>query len=423
MRTHGFSRAAATVRVALIGIWAAALPACSLDDALEVEAPSQVPADLLDAPEHAALLVNGAIGDFECAFNGYIVNGGMLTDELDDATFTVARWPVHQRSVSPSDGIYATSSCAGIGVYTPVSTARWSADNVLAKLDAWTDAEVPDRQSLIATAAAYSGYSHLLLAEGFCTIAIDLSAELTPQEVFTRAEAKFTRAIEAAQAAGNDDILNMARVGRARARLNLGQLAEAAADARLVPEGFVKVATASITEQRRRNRVAEENRSGVARVSVDSAFFGLTVGGQPETRVRVADGGRFAVDAETRLLVQQKYAEPSTAIPIASWDEAQLIIAEAEGGAEAVAAINRLRDNADLPAYGGGSAAEITAQVREERRRELFLESHRLGDVRRWSLSLPPAAGTPYPKGGNYGDRQCLPLPDVERLANPNIGA
>jgi hypothetical protein len=325
--------------------------------------------------------------------------------------------------VTPSDGIYSTPSCAGIGVYTPVSTARWSADNALSKLEGWSDADVPNRQSLIATAAAYSGYGHLLLAEGFCTIAIDLSAELMPQEVFTRAEAKFTRAIEAAQAANNNDILNMARVGRARARLNLGKAAEAAADARLVEEGYLKVATASITEARRRNRVAEENRSGIARVSVDSAFFGLTVGGQPDTRVRVVDGGRFAVDAETRLLVQQKYAEPSTSFPIASWDEAQLIIAEAEGGAEAVAAINRLRDKADLPAYAGGSAAEITAQVREERRRELWLEGQRLGDTRRWSLTLPPAAGTPYPKGGNYGDARCLPLPNVERLANPNIGA
>jgi starch-binding outer membrane protein, SusD/RagB family len=422
MRRNDISRAAAVLRVAVIGVWAAVLPACSLDDALEVEAPSQVPAEILDAPEHAQLLVNGAIGDFECAFNGYIVNGGMLTDELNDATFTVARWPVHQRSVSPSDAIYSTASCAGIGVYTPVSTARWSADNALSKLEAWSDAEVPDRQSLIATAAAYSGYGHLLLAEGFCTIAIDLSAELTPQEVFTRAEAKFTQAIAAAQAANDSDILNMALVGRARARLNLGRTAEAAADARLVPEGYVRNATASTISDRRRNRVTEENRSGIARISVDSAFFGLTVGGEPDTRVPVVDGGRFAVDAETRLLVQQKYAEPTTSIPIASWDEAQLIIAEAEGGTQAVAAINRLRQKADLPAFAGGSATEITAQVREERRRELFLESHRLGDVRRWNLSLPPAPGTPYPKGSSYGDRQCLPLPDVERLANPNIG-
>ena len=92
------------------------------------------------------------------------------------------------------------------------------------------------------------------------------------------------------------------------------------------------------------------------------------------------------------------------------------------GGQVAVDIINALRQKASLPAYAGGTPAEITAQVREERRRELFLEGQRLGDVRRLDLQLAPAAGTPYPKGGAYGEARCLPLPNVERLANPNIG-
>jgi hypothetical protein len=39
-------------------------------------------------------------------------------------------------------------------------------------------------------------------------------------------------------------------------------------------------------------------------------------------------------------------------------------------------------------------------------------------------LSLPqePAAGAPYTKGEVYGNQRCWPLPDVERLANPNLG-
>jgi hypothetical protein len=396
------------------------LAACSLDDALDVEAPSQVPAENLDSPEFAALLVNGAIGDFECALGTYIVNGGELTDELDDATFTVNRWPVHQRTVGPSDSRYAASDCVNLGVYTPLSTARWAADNVLGRLEAWTDAEVENRTSLIATAAAYSGYAHLLLAEGFCTMALDLSPELQPDEVFQRAEARFTTAIQAAQAAGSQDMLNMALVGRARTRLNLGRGAEAAADAEQVTPGYVKLATASTAVARRRNRISEHNRTG--QISVSPEFHGLTVGGEPDTRVRVTDAGRFSVDAETRLWLQGKYADDTSPIPIATWDEAQLIVAEVEGGAAAVSIINTLRDNADLPAYAGGTDAEIRAQVLEERRRELFLEGHRLGDMRRLDLQLNPAPGTPYPKGGAYGDARCLPLPNVERLANPNIG-
>lgn len=414
---RGVRRPARVLLVAGMVVW---LSACSLDDALDVEAPSQVPAEDLDSPEFAALLVDGAIGDFECALGSYIVNGGELADELDDATFTVNRWPVHQRTVGPSDSRYGASDCANLGVYTPLSTARWAADNVLSRLQAWTDAEVANRTSLIATAAAYSGYAHLLLAEGFCTLALDLSPELQPQEVFQRAETRFTTAIEAAQAAGNDDMLNMALVGRARTRLNLGRGAEAAADAENVEANYVKLATASTAVARRRNRVSEQNRTG--NISVSPEFHDLTVGGEPDTRVPVADAGRFSVDAMTRLWLQSKYVDDTSPIPIATWDEAQLIIAEVEGGQVAVDIINALRQKADLPAYAGGTPAEIAAQVREERRRELFLEGHRLGDVRRLSLPLDPAAGSPYPKGGAYGDARCLPLPNVERLANPNIG-
>ena len=62
--------------------------------------------------------------------------------------------------------------------------------------------------------------------------------------------------------------------------------------------------------------------------------------------------------------------------------------------------------------------AAISAQVIEERRRELFLDGHRLNDVLR--LNLPFDTGTTF-KGVPYGDTKCLPLPDAERLANPNF--
>jgi hypothetical protein len=68
----------------------------------------------------------------------------------------------------------------------------------------------------------------------------------------------------------------------------------------------------------------------------------------------------------------------------------------------------------------------VQAQVREERRRELFLEGQRLGDIIRFDITMTPPAGTPYPvKGGLYGtdrgSQLCFPLPDVERNNNPNI--
>jgi hypothetical protein len=66
----------------------------------------------------------------------------------------------------------------------------------------------------------------------------------------------------------------------------------------------------------------------------------------------------------------------------------------------------------------------VQAQIVEERRRELFLEGHRLGDIRRLGLTITPAAGATFPGGGGvYGTQTCFPLPDVERINNPTIAA
>ena len=84
-----------------------------------------------------------------------------------------------------------------------------------------------------------------------------------------------------------------------------------------------------------------------------------------------------------------------------------------------------MHTKAGLPAYDptGQTAAQVLAQVIDERRREFFLEGHRLGDIRRYSIVLSPAVGTAFPNGGTYGTQNCFPLPDVERINNPNITA
>jgi hypothetical protein len=121
-----------------------------------------------------------------------------------------------------------------------------------------------------------------------------------------------------------------------------------------------------------------------------------------------------------------KYTEITSPIAIARWAEARLIVAEAAvatGDTDvAVAIINELHERAGIAGYAGGSAEEVRAHVMEERRRELFLEGHRLGDIIRNDIELSPPAGSPYPKGGLYGDQLCMPLPDIERNNNPNIG-
>ena len=91
---------------------------------------------------------------------------------------------------------------------------------------------------------------------------------------------------------------NMALVGRARTRLDMGKLAEAAADARLVPAGFVRNAEFSTANQNRENRIF--NMTVTNRfISVTPAYQALTVNGQPDPRVRAQNMNVLGQDGAT----------------------------------------------------------------------------------------------------------------------------
>jgi hypothetical protein len=127
--------------------------------------------------------------------------------------------------------------------------------------------------------------------------------------------------------------------------------------------------------------------------------------------------------------VPTKYSVVTAPMRVASYAEAQLIVAEnaaATGDINgAVTAINNARARTTgVPAYvapAGATATDIRTQIIEERRRELFVEGHRLGDMRRYGIAFTPVAGTAYQYGGVYGAETCFPLPDVERINNPTI--
>jgi len=415
---RGPRRPQRSVTMLLVGILIVTTSAC--DRLLEVELPSRLPADALNDPSLAQTLVLGAVADFECALTNYIAATAMLTDELIGSTGWVAPTTWDQRRVFADNGNLGSSGCTalGWGVFAPLSTAYFQSQDAIDRIESFPDADVPDRAELIATATAYGAYTLAILGEAFCESTALLGPIQTPSEMLGRAETEFATAINLAQQAGLTDITNMARVGRARVLLDLGRGPEASAEAAQVPAGFVMEATYSGSTERRWNRIAVDFHENFY-VSVDPRFRDLEVGGVPDPRVPVFDAGRNGHDGLTPSILSIKYLTNSDPIPIASHDEAELILAEAEGGQTAVDAINRLRANAGLPAFSSSDPAEIMAQVREERRRELFLEGHRLNDYLR--LGLPWDEGTTH-KGVPFGPTTCLPLPDTERNNNPNSG-
>jgi hypothetical protein len=408
--------------------------ACRDLTSLQQSNPGSLSASSTYLPANAQLLVNGAIGDFECAFSRYVVGSGLFTDELADAIASTANFDFDRRSFT-SSGPYGTQQCTATnqqpGIYTTLSTARGSSDTVLAKLHEWTDDQMPagvSRVKLIGQAAAYAGYSLTLLGEGMCSAAINVGPELTPAQLFAEAKTRFDSAVTAATTANDATTLNFALLGRARTLLDLGQPAAAATDAAKIPAAFVVNMSTDGVNTRRENWVFVSINNGNWS-TIDPSFRGLTVNGAPDPRVAVTNTNKAGTTQGTVIWTADKYPALATVMPIARYAEAQLIIADAKLAANdvpgAVAAINAARaTHAGLPAYDatGQTAAQVLTQLVEERRRELFLEGHRLGDLRRYKLPILPLAGTAYTlAGGVYDQQSCFPLPDVEKINNPNI--
>lgn len=413
---------------------AAAVVVAACGDPLDVVTTSRIPAENIETPANAQLLVDGAIADFECAFASYVVNSATVGEEFIYAQQTADRTPPDARRTTLNDTRYATSSCTALGIYGPIQTARNSAESVLGYLKGWSDTEVPtNRTNLIAISATYAGYAYVLLGEGFCTMAvskintdrsIQYGGEIQRDSVFRLAVARFTEAIAAATTTGNTEMIRTSYVGRARAKLNMGDYTGAKADAQLVPAGFVKNATYAATVGRRTNLVWSDNALNNRSSSIGVPY--RTIG---DTRVPVTATTFVTAATGITHFYQTKYADGSAPIPLATHEEAQLIIAEADiraGGAGLVTAlpiINASRTRGGQGAFTGVTQANYLTELVDQRRRELFLESHHLGDVLRFSITPTPAAGTAYHFGGGvYGSQICFPLPAAERLNNPLIG-
>ena len=404
----------------------ASVTACNTDQLLNVKAPDRVPAETLDDPSQANLIVNGAVADFECAYAAYALAEAIMSDEFADAQLGAAAWPYDRRDMAiNTGGIYGENGCdsnQNPGIYTPLSTARWQADNALTKLQTWTDEEVgSERTELIAKSALYSGFSHAALGMAMCTAAFDLEAPIDQQAIFARAEDRFSTAIDAGTQTGDDDIVNAALVGRARVRLFQGNTAGAITDAEQVPAGFEYDATYASDQSRRYNRVySSTTQFGLYTVAPESR--GIETEGAVDPRAAVRNDPTNAADPDEDIWGVDKYTGSDSPIRIATYDEARLILAEAKGGSDAVTIINDIRGDYGVTAYSGATdAASIKDLIAHERRVTLFAEGFRQYDIQRFQLAQVPAPGASFPKGGFYGTTTCLPLPDIERFNNPNV--
>lgn len=437
-RTRGRTLVAALGAIAFAGT----LPACN--DFLNAENPGAVEADDLNSPAYVNLLTNGVIGEFQPMFATVNYYNALFSDELSNTHVFFEEKLVDLRDVTEENGTYS------FFYYGPLHRTRFLADSVAARLNIILG-DSASRDLRLARVKAYGGYTYILLAENLCESPIDLSAPLPPSELFQRAVDRFDEAIAVATAAkavpgasaalmaGADSMINLARVGAARASLGMGDMAAAISYASPVPAAFEMRAYFSENSGGQNNmwwgRISTGS-SGSNSAALSYTPFEAMVGDpripRPATEERGMNGDSiFIPNSPSAFSTHDGTAvganvTRSASIRIASGLEARYVIAEAEGATPATLAFVQSRRAAGMQPAATFSGAALMAELRDQRRRDLYLDGHRLGDLRRYIelYSVNDFQTGPYPNtttGETYADRKCWPLTLAERNGNPNL--
>lgn len=426
-------RTAATLTV--FGL-AGALAACD-NTLLEVKNPGAVNETDLNDPAAALQVVNSVVGSFQSMYDDLVFAGALLGDEGDNG-HNFEQWrDINLRKIDEGNSVLSGD------IYIPLQTARAAGDDLSERLKAGLGDKAATDLNL-ARMLAYAGYSNVMLGEYFCQAPVkDTEGALSSEDILKRSITRFDEAIQiasAAKAAGikaatADTIINLSRVGAARASMGLGDKAKASAYASQVPASFVMWSNYSDNKSYQENRLYGASTGSNPSLGVAKTFRDLN---DPRIRHTPTTRGAHNPDAIVYLPYQASSHsgwkatgdtvrfEKNTKIRFASGLEAQYIVAEAQGAnATNIAFINSRRAVGNMPALDAGvSEADFQAALRDQRRRDFFLDGHRLGDLRRYKkfydLDLFNKGQHPVAKWGNYDLATCFVPSRGERTGNPN---
>jgi hypothetical protein len=402
-----------------------ALAACS--GLLDVTNPRYISEGQLTDPALEQLVVNGVIGEFQYAYGYYALYSGILSDETFTDHTQVGIRELSLHNILESNDVDAS-------VYANLHRARQSAEDGVARLKAMLgDASTSSLN--MATVLAYGGYAYALLGEGFCESPVNLSAPISSDELLQKAVSMFDLAISTATASGSSagatDIINMARVGAARASLKRGDKAAAVTYASQVPANYQKLAYYSANSVRENNIMNVPAGVSGAWLSMGPYFLALADPRAPMTTLTTLRGLNsnpivppqipYMYTGWSATAVNNKIVT-TTNIAFATGLEAQYVVAEAQGATAATLAFVN-----DRRAVGGGAPVNLTgndlmAELRTQRSLDFYLTGQRLGDLRRYKATLGIdlfPTGT-YPVTSEvYSDAECFIVPLSEKATNP----
>jgi starch-binding outer membrane protein, SusD/RagB family len=458
-------------RSKLIGIACAgvlAFAACSPSDILEVENPDIIDPASLETPQGLTALYAAGLGDFSFAVvgdnggtEGQILVSGSFTDELGNSETFPTRKEYDIRG--PIDLRNGTLTAVFRNIHRARRMTGKAATVLKEKVaNALADARIGESYAL-------EGMTYVFLGENYCSgVPVSEASDdgsgtlvfgtpLTTTELFDEAVKRFDSALVYAGTPASATVQNFARVGKARALLNLGQFAAAATAVTGVPTSFRYNLTHTLSLGRQQNGmfvfINQNERFSVANLDGTNGL-NFRAANDPRVPFLRTPANDVGFDAATPQFDQGKYASETAPTAIANGVEARLI--EAEAALQAgnpgtwLTTLNALRADASLvpsvfptgwptptfpaltPLADPGTAAAREDLMFRERAFWLYLTGHRLGDLRRMvrqyartaDVIFPGGGGKPYiidgnNKGGNFGTEVNLPIP-FDELNNPN---
>jgi len=405
-----------------------------------VSNPGPVQDEFLNDRNAAAAMVSGAGRALSQGMNWIGYTGAAVAREIHPAGSTGSfgisnRWQNGELGSDDSD--LDTH-------WEQAQRARWVAEEALRRLEA---AGPPPSGSLQTPAAyynslqlayLYAGYANRVLGENMCDAVIDGSGKLPNATYFTRAESLFTKAIAVTggTAATIATQAQAAYAGRAQVRVFLAKWTEAVADAGQVPIGFVyNMPYYNIGDDAQRNRIAWSigNQPYRAHTEWNTWYYDYSNASKdPRVPITITTlQGDAAIDCcgKVPFYPEAKMNTSASPIRLSSGREMRLIEAEAKlrgnDVAGAVTLMNTVRTNAGATTITATTSDETWRLLKRERGIELWLETRRLGDLRRWKAGSTPGALDPLESVGAASHLKqqdlCFPISTSEQQTNPKL--
>ncbi|MCZ6918368.1 MAG: RagB/SusD family nutrient uptake outer membrane protein [Gemmatimonadetes bacterium] len=387
-------------RFVALGAMVGSVVGCS--DLLTVSDPSRFTDEDLDKALPA--VATGVEGDLHAVIDSRINDVEILSDVMMHSG-TWAGWDDidHGRIDYNNDG----RNDGGSGLLR----TRFAAQDAQARFDRLEAEGETISSSLRAQVTVSEGWADLLLGMWYCEGPAGAgTAAITDMQLYAQARDKLTAALTHT---GGTDFEWWARAGIARMELYLGNFAAADAAAGAVlagaPAGWSKDALYQTSVLS--NSIVTLSTFGFNHASairekwwglvddtelkmndpLSQSLLGLD---EPDPRVEIRhEDGVLGVDGTTDFHSQWKYKLEGSDIPFTHLDEMRLIQAEVAWAAAdyttARTILNGLRTTAGLTPIPDAMAddnAEVLTLLMNERFAELFMEGHRMEDIRRHGL-------------------------------------